>query len=134
MYCLIGQDQNWARLLLIGSLNSQDMIYFMITIGSFKLIGYLNSQNIISFIITTGSLNSQNMIWILKQLKHNFPVKHLCWRILYGFYVRFMCGGQNLWLCKPSSRICYIILFECKGPWMLKNSVNCHLRNRGLQN
>ena len=53
------------------------MIYFMITIGSLKLIGYLNSQDI-SFIITTGSLNSQDMIWILKQSKHDFSVKHLC--------------------------------------------------------
>ena len=48
---------NWARPLLIGSLNSQDMI---------------------SFMITTGFLNSQDMIRILKQWTHDFSGKHLC--------------------------------------------------------
>ena len=48
---------NWARPLLIGSLNSQDMI---------------------SFMITTGSLNNQDMIRILKQWRHDFSGKHLC--------------------------------------------------------
>ena len=42
------------------------------------------------------------------------------WWILYGYYVMFMCGGQNSWFCKASLRICYVSLFECKGPWMLK--------------
>ena len=66
---------NWARPLLIGSLNSQGMISFMITTGSLNIqdmisfmitIGSLNSQDMISFMITTGSLNSQDMIRILK--------------------------------------------------------------------
>ena len=48
---------NLARALLIGSLNSQDMI---------------------SFMITAGSLNSQDMIRILKQSRHDFSGKHLC--------------------------------------------------------
>ena len=48
---------NWARLLLIGSLNSQAMI---------------------SFMIATGSLKSQDMIKILKQWRHDFSGKHLC--------------------------------------------------------
>ena len=39
------------------------------------------------------------------------------WWILYGYYVMFMCGGQN---SKASLRICYVSLFECQGPWMLK--------------
>ena len=25
-----------------------------------------------------------------------------------------------IWFYKASLRICYAILFECKGPWMLK--------------
>ena len=50
-----------SRPLLIGSLNSQDMISFMITTGS------LNSQDMISFMITTGSLNNQDMTRIFKQ-------------------------------------------------------------------
>ena len=32
----------------------------------------------------------------------------------------FMCGGQNSWFSKASLRICYMSLFECKGPRMLK--------------
>ena len=42
------------------------------------------------------------------------------WWILYGYYVMFMCGGQNSWFCKASLRICFISLFECKDPWMIK--------------
>ena len=48
---------NWVRPLLIRSLNSQDMI---------------------SFMIATGSLNSQDMIRILKQWRHDFSGKQLC--------------------------------------------------------
>ena len=39
------------------------------------------------------------------------------WMLLHGYYVMFMCGGQNSWLCKASLRICYVSLFECKD-WM----------------
>ena len=42
------------------------------------------------------------------------------WWMLYGYYVMFMCGGQNWWFCKASLRICFISLFECKDPWMIK--------------
>ena len=59
----------------------------------------------ISFMITTGSLNSEDMISQVNM-----------WWILYGCYVIFMCGGQNSWFCKASLRICYVSLFECKGP------------------
>ena len=48
---------NWARPLLIGSSNSQGMI---------------------SFMITTGSLNSQDLIKILKQWRYDFSDKNLC--------------------------------------------------------
>ena len=54
---------NWAMPLLIGSLNSQEMI---------------------SLIITTGSWNSQGMICILKQWRHNFSGKHLCDQYFVG--------------------------------------------------
>ena len=43
----------------------------------------------------------------------NIYVMDIVW-ILY--YVMFMCGGQNSWFSKASLRICYISLFECKGP------------------
>ena len=102
---------NWAKPLLIASLNSQDMIYFM---------------------IATRSLNSQDMIRILKQWRHDFSGKHLFGG--YCSYVMFMCGDQNSWFCKASLKICYISLCEGKGPWMLKTVINCHVRNRRLQN
>ena len=38
----------------------------------------LNKQDMISFMITTGSLDSQDMIRILKQPRHDFSGKHLC--------------------------------------------------------
>ena len=57
-YCFIGHGQSdWARPLLFGSLNSQGMI---------------------SFKINTGSINSQDMIRILKQSRQDFSCKHLC--------------------------------------------------------
>ena len=44
---------------------------------------------------------------------------------VFRYYVMFMYGGQySTWgdmvSWKSSLIICYIILFECKGPWMLK--------------
>ena len=41
-------------------------------------IGYLNRQDMISFVIATGSLNSQDMIKILKQPGYDFSGKRLC--------------------------------------------------------
>ena len=87
---------NWARPLLIGSLNSQDMI---------------------SFMITTGSLNGQDMIRILKQWRH-FSGKQLCGG--YCMDIMYCLCIVYSWFCKASLRICYVSLFDCKGPWMLK--------------
>ena len=84
----------------------------------------------ISFMMTIGSWNSQNMIRILKQWRNDSSGKHLC----DGYCMDIMCGGQNSWFCKAFLRISYLSLFECKGPWMLKPGMNCHLWNRGLQN
>ena len=103
---------NWVRPLLIGSLNSLDMI---------------------SFIITTGFLNSQNVIRIRKQWRHDLSGKHLCDRYCMNI-MWCLFGGQNSWFCKASLKICYVSLFKCKGPWMLKTIINCHVWNRRLQN
>ena len=69
----------------------------------------------ISFMITTRSLNNQDMTRILKQWRHDFAGKHLrdrcCMDIMWC-----LCGGQHSWFCKASLRICYVSLFECKGP------------------
>ena len=89
----------------------------------------LKSQSMISFMITTRSLNSRNIYRILKQWRHDLSGKHLrdryCMDIIWC-----LCGGQNSWFCKASLRICYVSLFECKGPWMLKTVINCHVWNR----
>ena len=80
-----------------------------------------------------GSLNSQDMIRILKQWRHDFSGKHLC--IRYCMDIMWcLCGGQNSWFCKVFLRICYVSLSECKGHWMLKNVINCNVWNRRLQN
>ena len=42
------------------------------------LIESLNSQNMIYFMITTGYLNSLDMTRILKQWRHDFLAKYLC--------------------------------------------------------
>ena len=56
----------------------------------FFTVGSLNSQDMISFMITTGSWNSQDMIRILRQWRYDFSGKHL-----YGGYcmdiVRCLC-------------------------------------------
>ena len=79
----------------------------------------------ISFMSTTGFLNSQDMIKILTQLGQDFSGKRLCdgyfmdtiWRLCVEVNIQ----QRVVWFCeKASLRICYIILFECKGPWMLK--------------
>ena len=50
-------------------------------------IGSLKSQCTITFIITAGSLNSQDMIRILKQSRHDFSGKHL----YDGYCMEIMC-------------------------------------------
>ena len=73
------------------------------------------------------------MVRIIKQWRHDFSGKHL----RDGYCIDIMwclCVGQNSWFCKASLRICYVSLFECKGLWMLKIVINCHVKNKGLQN
>ena len=76
---------------------------------------------------------NQDMNRILKQWRHDSSGKHLrdqyCMDIM-----RCLCGGQNSWFCEASLIICYVSLFECKGPWMLKTVINCHVWNRRFQN
>ena len=114
----------WGNLILLGHFLLFDWMWSkssQVTVN----IRYLNSRGMISCMITTGSLSSQDMIRILKQLGHDFSVKRLC----CGCCVDTMwclCLEVNIqqsvvWFCEKNSlRICYIILLEYKGPWMLK--------------
>ena len=75
--------------------------------------------------VTIRSLDSQNMIRIPKQSGRDFSVNGYVMDFVWKYYVIFMCGGQystegRMVLGKASLRICHIILFECKGSWMLK--------------
>ena len=47
----------------------------------------LNSQGMISFMMGTGSLNSQDMIKILKNSGHDFSGKRLC----DGYHTEILC-------------------------------------------
>ena len=88
------------------------------------IIGFLNSQDMISFMITTRSLNSQDVIKILKQSGHNFSGKCLCdgycMEILCDVYVWRSIFNRRLYgfVKKASLRICYkfclnVKVFEC---------------------
>ena len=124
------------------------------TIWSFEPLGYfllfehgqiepghfwsLNSQGMLSFMITTRSLNNQDMTrtvktLFLKQWRHYFSGKYLRDRYCIDI-IWCLCEGQNSWFCKASLRICYVSLFECNGPWMLKTVINGDVWNRRLQN
>ena len=74
------------------------------------------------FMITTGS--SQDMIRIYKDSRHDFSGKHLCdgyfMDIMWCLCVKVKIQQRVIWFCIASIIICYISLFECKGPWMLK--------------
>ena len=109
-------------------------LFFTVWLGKVKLsqvtvIGSLTVRAWFSFMITTGSLNNQDMTRILKQWRHDFSGKHLRERYCMDI-IWCLCGGQNSWFCKAFLRICYVILFECKGLWMLKTVINCHVWNR----
>ena len=69
---------------------------------------------------TTESLNSQDVIRIFKQSRHDFSSKYLCdgysMDIMSCLCVEVKIQQMVIWFCKASLEICYISLFECKGP------------------
>ena len=96
--------------------------FFTVWLGMVK-----SSQATVNWIV------KQDMIRICKQWRHDFSGKHLCDGYCMDT-VWCLYGGQISWFCKASLRICYVSLFECKHPWMLKTFINWHVWNRGLQN
>ena len=114
---------NWGNLIFLGQFLLFDWAWWKLS-QVIVTTGSLNSQDMISFMITTGSSNSQDMIRILKQLRHDFSGKHLCdgycMGIMWCLCVEFKIQQRVIWFCKASLRISYVVLFECKGPWMLK--------------
>ena len=65
-------------------------------------------------------LNSQGMIGILKQSRHDFSGKHVCdgycLDIMWYLCLEVKIQQRVIWFCKASLRICCISLLECKGP------------------
>ena len=59
------------------------------------------------------------MIRILKQLRHGFSGKHLCGGYcmdIISLFLEVKNQQRVIRFCKTSLKICYLILFECKGP------------------
>ena len=75
--CFLRKNFIWGNLIFFGHFLLFDWAWSKLSQATVTT-GSLNSQDIISFMITTGSLNSQYMIRILKQSRHDFSGKHLC--------------------------------------------------------
>ena len=74
--CFSGKNFIWSNLIFLVF-----RPFFTVWFGMVKIEPShwsLNSRDMISFMITTGSLNSQDMVRILKQWRHDFSDKHLC--------------------------------------------------------
>ena len=81
----------WWNVIFLGYFLLFDWVWSNLNLAIVN-IGSLNSQDMISFIITTGSWNSEGMIRILKWSGHRFST--FIWWTLYGYYVMFICRGQ----------------------------------------
>ena len=77
----------WGNLIFLAF-----RLFFTVWLCMVKL-----SQDMISFMITAGSLNSQDMIRIHKQWRHNFLGKYLCggycMHIMWSFCVEVKIQG-----------------------------------------
>ena len=67
----------WGNLIFLGLFLLIHWAWLKLRQATFT-IGSLNSQDMIYFMITAGYLNSQDMIRIVKQSRHDFSGKHLC--------------------------------------------------------
>ena len=139
--CGMKGANSYMKILLVISQekNSFGAIWSFLTVwlGMIKLsqatVNWILKQSEHDFFHDYYWILNQGMTRILKHWGHDLSGKHL--RDTYCMDImRCLCGGQNSWFCKASLRICYVSLFECKGPWMLKTVINCHVWNRGLQN
>ena len=92
-YCLIGHGRNWPRPLLLLTLKQSGYDFF------------------------------HDYYWILKQSRHDFSGKHLCYGygmgIMWCLCVEVKIQQTVIWFSKAFFKN-YPRKFECKGPWMLK--------------
>ena len=110
----------WGNLIFLGHFLLFDWVWSKLSQAT-ATIGSLNSQDMILFIITTGSSNSQDMIRIAKRSGYDFSSRRLCCNCCMDI-VWYLCEEVNIqqsgvWLSeKASIRTCNIILLECKSP------------------
>ena len=103
----------WGNLIFLGHFLLFDWAWLELSQATVT-IGSLNSQDLISFMITTGSWNSQDMIRILKQSRHDVSGEHLCdeccMDIMWCLCAKVKIQQRVIWLCITSLRICYLKL------------------------
>ena len=133
--CFLRKNLIWSILIILGFFRSTVRLDLVkIEADHCYCVRYLNGQGMNYFMITTGSLNSQDMMKILKQSRHDFSARHLCdghsMDIMWCLCVEVNIQQKVGCFCERASlRICYIILFERKGPWMLKTDSLIFSRN-----
>ena len=76
LFCFLRKKIIWGNLIFLGHFLPFDWSWS--NWARPRLVGSLNSQDMISFMIATGFLNSQDMISILKPWRHDFWGKYLC--------------------------------------------------------
>ena len=105
-----------GKLIYLGHFLLSDWVWSKLSQATVS-IGSLNSQDMISFMITTGAVNGQDMTRIQDMISHDFNIYVLgiIW-ILCDFYLWRSKYNRLIWFCKASLRICYVTLFEYKGP------------------
>ena len=76
--CFSRKSFIWGNLIILGHFLLFDWACSKLSQATVT-IRSLDSQDMISFMIITGSLNNQDIIRILKQSRHDFSqIKHLC--------------------------------------------------------
>ena len=96
-----GKSFIWDNLIFLGHF----LLFYWDGWNSVRPLFYwILSQDMIPFMITTGSLNSQDMIRILKQSRHDFSGNHLgveyCMDIMRCLCVEIKIQQRVIWFCK----------------------------------
>ena len=77
--CFLRKNLIWSILIILGFFRSTVRLDLVkIEADHCYCVRYLNGQGMNYFMITTGFLNSQDMMKILKQSRHDFSARHLC--------------------------------------------------------
>ena len=127
-YCFLRKSLIWGNLIFLPHTLLLDRVRSNLSQGAVT-IESSNSQDMISFMVPTGSLNSWDMNRIHRQSRNDFSGKHLCdgycMDIIWSLCMKVNIQQRVEYFSeKASLKIYFIILFECKGPWMLRTDGN----------